>query len=320
MKRILLVGIIIILAVILGVVFLPSLIHPRVGNVTMGGVGATGMMAMIYNYGDSKGIFADHGLNVTYVSFTDSYTQILSLVTGKIDLCFTSPGLAAHTLGEGESFRIGMAVALSEQALLTRPEIKTVQDLRGRSLGVIGTTSDSYYITKWWLESKGLDLSSDLQIVEIKNPAGLTSYYTTGQLDAIVIWGSFAKAVKDSGGVVLVTQTECMEDLINHPYYVPLALLSDELVDSKPSISKNLMRAFRDIAEEIEMDKEEAVRYLSEQTGEPSEAIMANLDVTLIGSLDDAVREDLTAYFDYGTERGFFEEAPGQEVYYFDWA
>jgi len=313
-KPILIIGIVLVVLII-GVVMHPSK-SSGVGNVMMGGLGSTGMMGMLYQYGESTGIFSKHSLNVTYVSFNDPYTAVLALLTGKIDLFFSSPGLTAHSLNEDGSFRIGMAVAFSEMALLTRPEIKTVQDLKGKSLGVVGTTSDSYYITKWWLESKGINMEQDIQIVEIKNPASLTSYYLTGQLDAIVIWGLFAGEVKDSGAVVLVTQTECLEDLIGHPYYVPIALLSNDLVDHQPSLAKNLMNAFKDITEEIEKDKEEAARYLSELTGESHEAVMANIEMKMIGELDESIIEDLMAYFEYATEKGFITAPPGKDVFY----
>ena len=288
-------------------------------NATIGGLGDTGMMASIHRYCDGKGIYSKHGLNVTYVPFRDSYTMALALFTGKIDACFTSTGLAGHSLAEGQDFSIGMAVAVSNQALLARPDILEPADLREKRIGVIGKTSDSYYLMKWYLEAEGVDVDSEAVIVEVKNPATLTTFYLNGQIDAIVTWGSFAREVESSGGHVMVTQSECLEALIDRPYYTPLALVSNEMVEIRPETSRSLMRALREGIVEVESGKDQAVDFLSGISDESSDTIRTNLDAKFLGDMNQTIQQDLVEYFDYATQRGFFPKPIPGDVFYDEW-
>ena len=50
-------------------------------------------------------------------------------------------------------------------------------------------------------------------------------------------------------------------------------------------------------------------------SGNPAECRIHHL----LGEMDDAIQEDLIAYFDYATERGFFEAPIPSDVFYDDW-
>lgn len=291
----------------------------RKEKVMIGSVGETGMEATLHRYCKEKGLYAKHGLNVTHVPFYDPYTLVLALFTGKLDACFTSAGLAGHSLAEGEECKIGMVLAISEQALLVRPGITEPADLKDRRIGVIGKTSDSYHLMKWYLEAQGLDVESEADVVEVKNPASLTANYLNGQIDAIVIWGSFAQEVTDFGGHIMATQSECLENLIGHPYYTPLALISKKMMELHPEASKGLMRALREGIKEVQSHKEEAIEFLAGVSNQPVESVSVVLRERLLGDMDDAIQQDLIAYFDYATERGFFESPVPSDVFYDDW-
>jgi ABC-type nitrate/sulfonate/bicarbonate transport system substrate-binding protein len=155
--------------------------------------------------------------------------------------------------------------------------------------------------------------------VEVKNPATLTTFYLNEQIDAIVTWGSFAKEVEDSGGHVMITQSECLEALIGRPYYTPLALVSNEMIELRPETSRSLMRALREGIVEVETAKDQAIEFLSGISDESSDTIRTNLDAKFLGEIDQTIQQDLVRYFDYATERGFFQTPIPGDVFYDDW-
>ena len=61
------------------------------------------------------------------------------------------------------------------------------------------------------------------------------------------------------------------------------------------------------------------MQYLSDLTGETPDMVMAKIEMTLVGELDDVIQDDLVAYFEYGTERGVFASPPSRDVFFDEW-
>ncbi len=316
-SRILLIGCI---ASIVGIVALALLsLNEASDTITVGSVGKTSDTALLYCYGTEKGIFRKHGLNVTYVPFMDAYSQTLAFLAGQVDAASSSPGQAAKAYSEGARFRIGIANGkASHNMLLVRPEIEKVSDLVGKRIGVMGRTSDSYYLISLYLKSRGLDIEKDCEVLDIKNPASMVASFGAGQLDGLVIWTTYAKQVMDLGGKVFIHCSGAAEGAIGHPAYLGIMLLSEEFVANESA--NNYLRALRETAREIVKDKDGAAQIWAEFCGEPVETMRRVLDMlTLVGDLDEAIQNDMLAFFDRGVHEGYFEDAPGRDVFYDDW-
>jgi ABC-type nitrate/sulfonate/bicarbonate transport system substrate-binding protein len=289
-------------------------------SVALGGLGSTGSTALFWFYGEEKGIFDKYDLNVTYHSFKDVYTMMLAFFTGRLDAAVPSPGIAGAAYADGESFKIGMAVGIaSNLILLTTPDITDVTELKGKKLGVIGTSSDSYYVIKWYLESKGLDMESDVEVVKIAKPSSLATSFQTGQLDAVVLFSGYAAEIMASGGVPLVRCTDAAEEVIGHPAYTTVTVLGDDVM-GRGTVARDFLRALREVAEGIKADKEEAVRLHAELSGqsiEMMETVMGML--TLVGDLDKEVQEGLLAFAEHAAQDGYFETPFEEDIFYHQW-
>ncbi len=306
------------LAVVLAFLLLGS--GPPV-NITMCGTGKSGSNSLLYSYGVEKGIFEKYGLNVTFVSFRDVYTMMLAFFSGKVTTISISPGLAASSYNNGEKLKIGMAVGRgSDHHLLAQPGITELDQLRGKKLGVHGRTSDNYNIMKWYMESKGIDIESDLEVVEISSPANLVTLFQTHQVDAVVLWGGYAVSVMVSGGIPLVQVSQAAQELTGYPYYMPLQAFREDSIQQDEANIKAFLRAMREISREVQKNKEEAARIWSEFSGQPYEAALDVVDLyVLLGDLDEEAQQGIMAFFDYGAEKGYFERAPGEEIFYASW-
>ena len=306
------------LSLSLGWFLLPP--HPA-ANISISDIGKGGVMAMIYAYGDEKGIFARYGLNVTFLSFADAYTSMMAFSTKKADVVTSSGVLTATSYAEGESFKIGMAVGeATENMLIVQPGIDAASDLAGKRIGVMGRVSDSYYQTNWYLESKGLDMETDAEVVEIKNPPGLVTSFENGQLDAVVLWANFASEALASGGKCLVTCSDALEEVIGHPAYLPLIIIRDDFLAEKERTAKEFFRAVRQVVIEIGQNPKEAAEIRARFSGEPLEKIEDSMDMmTLVGDMSPEIEDDLLAFWDYAVQKGCLESAPGSDVFYDTW-
>ncbi len=289
-------------------------------TIILGSVGKTSDTALLYCYASEKGIFRKYGLDVTYVPFVDAFSQTLAFLSGKLDTSCCSPGQATKAYNDGSSFRIGIANGRASQImLLVRPEIEKVSDLVGKRIGVMGRTSDSYYLTSLYLKSQGVNIEEECEVMDIKNPASMVATFGAGQLDAIVTWTTYAMQTMDEGGKVFIDCSDAGEAGFGHPAYLAIILLSDELV-ARESDCNNYLRAMRESATEIVKNKDEAAEIWAAFCGEPVETMRRVLDMlSLVGDLDDKIQDDILAYFTRVVQEGYFDKAPGKDIFYDDW-
>jgi ABC-type nitrate/sulfonate/bicarbonate transport system substrate-binding protein len=308
-------------AVAIVLIVLASCGRPAANNtITLGSVGTTSDSALIYCYGQEKGIFEKHGLKVTYAPFNDAYTKNVAFFSGRLDVASSSPAHAAAAYGDGERFKVGIVNGeASHLMLLVKPGISRASDLAGKRIGVMGRNSDSYQLVKWYLEAQGLDVESESKIVEITNPAGLISGFQANQLDAVVLWTTYALQAMDLGGEILVDCSQALEAVIGCPAYLSLNIFKEEFLD-RGEVADEYLRAVRETVQEIRDNREEAARVWAGFCGQPVEVMGAVIDMlNLVGDLDASIQEDLQAYFEYAVEKGYIETVPGEEVYYLDW-
>ena len=314
--------IVVICVVILGTMLVALLRNSgKEENFTIGGIGYTGTSALFFTYGEEKGIFHDHGLNVTYVPFRDIYTMMLAFFSGKIDTVVISPGLAAKSYNDGEKLKIAIALAKSpEHLLLGQPGITGLTDLKGKKLGIHGKTSDQYNILKWYLESKGMDIEDDIQLVKIRSPANLLTSFKTGQLDAVFLWGRYAVEAKSSGGTPILRLDDMVQELMGHPYYLPVMMIRDDFLAQKENTAKRFLSAMREAAKSINTNQDDAAEILARFSKEPVEIVKeVNGMAIYVGDLDNDIQQEIMMFFDYGAQKDYFGESPGKEIFYDDW-
>jgi ABC-type nitrate/sulfonate/bicarbonate transport system substrate-binding protein len=306
-----------ILAILVAMIY-PSLIPKESpGNITLGDIGSTTFITLVWSYGHEKGIFQDYGLIVNRATSRDPYTDVVNLLSGQIDITCPSPSLIANMHNEGEDIRIVMALAEAEDfALIARPG---VTGLEGKRVGVIGRTSDSYNILKWHLEEQGTDIETACDIVEIQNPSNLATALLTDKIDAAALWGGYTGRVLENGGTILKSYNVILKETIGHSLYHNILIVREEML-AEPSTLSNFLRAVREIVAEINEDPEEAAEIWAEFSGEPLSRVRGWIDrAKLVGDLNDEIREDISAFFAKAADEGYIERSPSEDIFYADW-
>ncbi len=187
---------------------------------------------LVVSYGLQKGIFEKHRVNVSLVPLKDVYSSMLAFSSGQVDVVFHGLGIAAASLEQGASFKIAMSLKeATDLMLVSMPPHAQVEDLKGRRIGLVGRNSDSYRILSWYLESRGMDLDRDFEVVEVKNPGAMATGLVSGDLDAVVLWGAYASRLLRNGAVQLLGLSEAVKDLTGHPLQSPVLLVSESFLE-----------------------------------------------------------------------------------------
>jgi ABC-type nitrate/sulfonate/bicarbonate transport system substrate-binding protein len=116
---------------------------------------------------EAKGFFAQQGIEVRLQGTTGSVAQMTGLSKGSFDIAMTAiDNIVAYVEGEGEApigpqpdFVAVMGSDSSFLSLVAAPDVKTYEDLRGKTLSVDARTTGYAFVLYDMLERKGLKQS-----------------------------------------------------------------------------------------------------------------------------------------------------------------
>src|SRR5712692_7349656 len=119
-----------------------------------------------------KGLFAKNGLDVKVTPTPSSVFQLTNLIEGKFDIAMTAiDNLIAYREGQGEEPVLGpdliafMGGDNGFLRLVAVPEVKTLDDLRNKTVSVDARTTGYAFVLFEMLERGGLRLDRDYNVV-----------------------------------------------------------------------------------------------------------------------------------------------------------
>jgi len=115
--------------------------------------------------GQDKGFFATHGIAVEVQGTPDSVTQMTDFAAGKFDIAMTAiDNIVAYVEGQGQApigpqpeFVAFMGVDTGFLSLVASPAIKTIADLRGKTLSADAMTTGYAFVLYEILRRNNLD-------------------------------------------------------------------------------------------------------------------------------------------------------------------
>jgi ABC-type nitrate/sulfonate/bicarbonate transport system substrate-binding protein len=128
--------------------------------------------------GNEKGLFAKNGVEVRLTPTPGSVFQMQNLAAGKFDIAIsTIDNLVAYMEGQGEAplpepedFFAFMGGQGGAVRLVTQPDIRSIADLKGKSLAVDAATTGYAFVLRKILQQGGL-AESDYQLERVGSTA-----------------------------------------------------------------------------------------------------------------------------------------------------
>jgi NitT/TauT family transport system substrate-binding protein len=182
------------------------------------------------------GFFADEGLPAEFIIIKPSIVPA-ALLNGEIHGT-TATGTAAGANLRGFPFKIVLFFSTKlMDSLVTKPQIKSLADLRGKIIGVdtIGASTD--VITRLVLQKHGIDPARDVRILSTGDESIRLEQLKLGQIDAAMLGPQGVVVAKRAGLRSLVD----VADEIDLPF-VGLATNS-KIIEQQRSELKKLLRA-----------------------------------------------------------------------------
>src|SRR5262245_34750652 len=134
------------------------------------------------------GIFAKNGLDVQLVYFRAGTTAAMSLLSRQTPISqLGGPAIVSANLRGADTVLIAGGFVITEWWLMTRPEIKTAEQLKGGSaaIALFGGLGD--FMTRIALKRLGLTPVKDVALLQIGGNAERLSALETGQVKAVIV-------------------------------------------------------------------------------------------------------------------------------------
>ena len=187
------------------------------------------------------GLFKKYGLDVEPVFVRNSTIQMMALTTGEVQLSHTGGAPTLNAVAAGHDLKI---VATFGQGvywdIVTRPEIKAPEDLRGKELGVTNIGGTTWIGAILGLEHFGLNPERDrIKLQSIGDQTVLVQSLTSGRVDAILVEPSFSRDLRKKGFRVLA-------ELANAklPFASSGLVVTRSYLHQQPDVVENVLKVF----------------------------------------------------------------------------
>ncbi|MER6006103.1 aliphatic sulfonate ABC transporter substrate-binding protein [Nonomuraea angiospora] len=158
---------------------------------------------------NKQGLWQKQGLTPEIKVFTNGPLQIQALGAGDLDFGYIGPG-AMWLPATGKAKVVAINTLAYADRVIGRPGISTMQDLKGKKVGVPeGTSGDM--VLNLALKKAGMT-AQDIQKVPM-DPATVVSAFSAGQIDGAGIWYPLIDTIKQKvPGMVEVASTREFPD------------------------------------------------------------------------------------------------------------
>jgi NitT/TauT family transport system substrate-binding protein len=238
---------------LVGILFLTS-VFPLPGatqekpiRINIGYSSISGSQAILRVIKDA-GIFQRNGLDVSLVLIAGGSGIVQALVAGDLPIAVVSgePAILARLQG-ADTVILGGLVNIIDFSIITAPEIKKPQELKGKKLAVSRFGSSTDFVVRYALEKWGLVADRDVAILQIGSQPARFTALKSGTVDGTIV-GPPANIVSRKSGFNELATAEQLN----------LAYPNTSIVSTASSTSKNeelTRRVMKSIVEGIHFFK-----------------------------------------------------------------
>lgn len=250
--------------------------------------GITGANFLAVYAGLEQGIFEKHGIDLEVVPVATSADASSASLSGSADASAVVADSAIALGSSGTDFRlIGGLLKNLQFTLITRPDIKTVEDLKGKTIATQGKGA-SEYIVRYVLRDAGLDDETDVQWVSMGNQTSELAAIVADQIQGYAAVPPYDVQAKSQGMNVLLYFKDVLPQLPTASIAAPGAAL-----EKNSELYKDFLAALVESTNWVIDNPDDAVQVLMRASDIDEASAKAAFDETLplyneTGVIDDA--------------------------------
>jgi NitT/TauT family transport system substrate-binding protein len=214
-----------------------------------------GLCNMPLFYGAEKKLFEKYGIRSDVVLTAVAGDQMTQLVTGQVEAGVVPFTNAIAGYVQSPVFSIVAGSGIHGLIVVGQPPVRTWDDLRGKKVGTF--QADTLDIVVYdYLKQKNMTYN-DVQMQYFGDGTELNNSFIAGQLDAISTIEPYATFVQDN---VKGNRLGDGIDLYGNGYPDCVVAVRKELIQSDPTLVKDVIRTFMEAEFEVENNFQEAAK------------------------------------------------------------
>jgi ABC-type nitrate/sulfonate/bicarbonate transport system substrate-binding protein len=226
------------------------------------GQGSISLQSGLMHIAKDRGLFSKYGLVTETIYIPGGSTNIHVLISGNLDLSQLSgaPGVAANLEGADIVYFAGLLDKLNYQ-LITRPEIKSVEQLKGKKFGVSRYGSSADFGMRAMLKKLGVDPVKDATILQIGDEPSRIAAIKSGNIDGTVANAPFGIEAERLKLNVLADSVK-----MDIPFFNTGLLGSKRFLDKEETKVVNFLRAYLEAIKVLKTEREYSIKALAQFT------------------------------------------------------
>lgn len=240
------------LGLLLLLLLVPSCHHEDVEPLRVGTIPWPGTEPFFL--GRELGLIEDHSTRLVEFSTLGALNRALR--NGVIDAAHVTLDMALSLQQDGLELRVVLVPDYSHggDAIVARPEVRRLKDLRGRRVAVEDLTTSPYVLGRA-LEQAGL-YPSDVQIIRIPVDRQVQAY-EAGAVDAVVTFVPFVDELLEAGAHKLLDSSELPGEIID------VLVVREERLAQHSEQVEHLLRGWFQALDYLERNPDDAVARMS---------------------------------------------------------
>jgi NitT/TauT family transport system substrate-binding protein len=213
------------------------------------------------------GIFAKNGLDAQLVYVRGGATVMMALLSRETPISQVGgSSIVSASLRGADAVMIAGGNATSDQWLMSRPDIKTAEQLKGGSIAiaVFGGTSDS--LARIALKRLGLAPVKDVAILQIGGVPERLSALERGKVQAAMLAMPDVFIAQKNGFYTLVH--------VSQPYQTTSVATTRRFIRESPDIVRRYVKSQIEAVHRIKTDRETGIKVLAKYLGSRDKEIL----------------------------------------------
>ncbi|MGE5218899.1 MAG: ABC transporter substrate-binding protein [Chloroflexota bacterium] len=217
------------------------------------------------------GLFAKRGLNVEPVQIRGGALITMGIMSGQLQ--FSGAGAASVVSARiegGDVVLLACPTDLEPIYLMTRPEIKSPAQLKGKQTAVTRLGSSTHFYLRAALKSIGLDPEKDMTILQLGAGPEIAVALETGRISAAALNIRYALPFLERNWPMLIDLTKT-----NLVYPSSCVTSSRTFVKAEPKLVEDFLAAYNEAIQLIKKDPAAAERSLVKWSRERDSDVVA---------------------------------------------
>ena len=208
------------------------------------------------------GYYREQGLEVELLQVAGGPTLLAAMRSGELDLAAAGGSHIVLGYVQGmETLLIGSTANTLEGSVLARPEIQTVQDLRGKIVGMTRPNSVSDTTARLGLQRVGLQPDVDVTLLGTGGNAESRAALEAGLVQGASVNAPFTFELRKSGYPEVLNVSE-----MKIPFLIGAVGATRATLDERPELGDRALRSLAQATRRIQTDRELTVRVLGQYT------------------------------------------------------